>query len=376
MSSRSSSPAAAFRLLLLLSIAVLCFAGVATHTPARQPPTTTTNSNAGAPARRNREVRLSSCNPLQPLRSATHSVLKSDAARHLIAGAMAGVVSNTIVAPLDILRINLMVSKQTTNPLLVAKKLYAQGGILAFWQGNAADVMRTIPASAVRFYSFAVYKAQLPFSGTAGNSLFAGGLAGMTAMALLFPLETVRTQMATAGALGGTSVFAFARNIVAKQGATGLYRGLPASLISVMPYFGVRFGMYDILRRWHLTMARAAAGEADGGSSAPITIPSQASAAYGFSAGLAASALTFPMEVVRRRAMVGAVSSNFFVSIPAIIGAEGVAGLYKGYFVNVVKVAPASAITFLTYERVRGVLDRLVVLTAPPEPKPALIKRH
>ena len=56
----------------------------------------------------------------------------------------------------------------------------------------------------------------------------------MTAMALLFPLETVRTQMATLaanGASGGVSMTAFTRGLVAQNGVRGLYRGLPASLI-------------------------------------------------------------------------------------------------------------------------------------------------
>ena len=60
-----------------------------------------------------------------------------------------------------------------------------------------------------------------------------------------------------------------------------------------MPYFGLRFGVYDILRRWHAVIAD---GE---------PIASQFSAAYGFASGFVASGLTFPMEVVRRRAMVG-----------------------------------------------------------------------
>ena len=65
------------------------------------------------------------------------------------------------------------------------------------------------------------------------------------------------------------------------------------------------------------------------------------------------------MEVVRRRAMVGAAAANPFKAVPAIIAAEGVAGLYKGYGVNVIKVAPSSAITFLTYETVRRALDSI-----------------
>ena len=59
------------------------------------------------------------------------------------------------------------------------------------------------------------------------------------------------------------------------------------------------------------------------------------------------------MEVVRRRAMVGTVGTNPLAAIPAILRDEGVAGLYKGYGVNVVKVAPSSAITFCVYEAMR-----------------------
>ena len=46
-------------------------------------------------------------------------------------------------------------------------------------------------------------------------------------------------------------------------------------------------------------------------------------------------------------------------AVPAIVSAEGVRGLYKGYGINVIKVAPSSAITFLTYETVRRALDAL-----------------
>ena len=57
----------------------------------------------------------------------------------------------------------------------------------------------------------------------------------MTAMALLFPLETVRTQMATLAAngvsSGRVSMTAFTRGLIAQNGVKGLYRGLPASLI-------------------------------------------------------------------------------------------------------------------------------------------------
>ena len=84
--------------------------------------------------------------------------LRSDALRHLLAGAAAGAISNTAVAPLDILRINLMVAQDKTNALRVARGIFDKGGVLGFWQGNSADVLRTMPSSAIRFYTFALYK--------------------------------------------------------------------------------------------------------------------------------------------------------------------------------------------------------------------------
>ena len=104
------------------------------------------------------------------------------------------------------------------------QRVHAQNGLAGFWRGNSADVARAAPASAIRFYAFAAYKAKLTAStvlpaalkGAASISLFAGGFAGMTAMmagsnpkpspdphptpnqAMLacFPLESVRTRMA------------------------------------------------------------------------------------------------------------------------------------------------------------------------------------
>jgi len=289
------------------------------------------------------------------LKGRLQEFLEPDAVRHLIAGATAGVISTTAMAPLEVLRINRMVSKEATGVRRLAREIWAQGGLSEFWRGNTADVIRTIPASALRFCSFAVYKEKLPecfakigVHAPAVTSLFAGGFAGMTSMAVLFPLETVRTQMAACGALQGMGMMAFSRNLLASQGACAFYRGLPASLISVMPFFAVRFGVYDILKRWHMHLSESE------------NLPAEFGAVYGFASSIAATALTFPMEMVRRRAMVGEASSNLFKVVPAIAKAEGFFGLYKGYGLNVMKVAPSSALQFMVYEVVRQGLDSFV----------------
>jgi len=290
---------------------------------------------------------------------------RSRAARHLVAGAAAGAISNTLVAPLDILRLNLIVSTDGRGALQLAKDIYARGGIRAFWHGNSADVIRTVPASAIRFYTFALYKGYLTSLQTlppAAVSLLSGGFAGMSAMAACFPLETVRTRMATLGAAQGVGLIAYTRQLVATDGPSALYRGLTPSLISVMPYFAVRFGTYDILQRWYATAvvdSSDASGEGAAGGG-PKASKAQArsdsarrrlrqglesgrgfspAAAFGMLAGLSASTTTFPFELVRRRAMVGHSESNPFIAMARIAREEGFRrGLYRGFGLSLIKV--------------------------------------
>ena len=296
--------------------------------------------------------------PPYKFQRAVGSFLEADASRHLLAGAVAGAISNTVVAPLDIVRIIMMNTKERISVAAVCSGLYAEGGVLAFWRGNTADVLRTMPASALRFFTFATSKRVLPLAvgSAAAVSLLAGGIAGMVPMAACYPLETLRTRMSVAGSLGGQGVIGYGRSLVRAEGAGALYRGLGASLISVAPYTAVRFGAYDILNR----------------SAAFEWLPGVARVAgCGMVAGLCASAATFPFEVARRRAMTGVGAANPFTSMVQIYKTEGVRyGLYKGYGVNVVKVVPSTAITFTVYEKMRTALDRLASAWSPTKLRP------
>ncbi len=38
--------------------------------------------------------------------------------------------------------------------------------------------------------------------------------------------------------------------ILRTKGVTGLYAGLTPSLLEIVPYAGLQFGTYDVLKRW------------------------------------------------------------------------------------------------------------------------------
>jgi len=64
--------------------------------------------------------------------------------------------------------------------------MWANEGMLGFFKGNGATVLKIAPFSAIEFYFYEVYKSNL-FPGkdrstlTFGEKIVAGGLTGMTA---------------------------------------------------------------------------------------------------------------------------------------------------------------------------------------------------
>eukprot|EP00253_Pinus_taeda_P016648 PITA_16648 len=76
--------------------------------------------------------------------------------------------------------------------------------------------------------------------------------------------------------------------------------------------------------------------------------------------GLTSSALSFPLEVARKRLMVGMLKgkqpTNMINIIKTIIEEEGLKGLYRGWSASCLKVVPASGLSWMFYEAWKDVL--------------------
>merc|ERR1719183_3324430 len=93
----------------------------------------------------------------------------------------------------------------------------------------------------------------------AGARLLAGGIAGMFAAIIVYPLEVVKTVRTVypEECSGITDAFDC---VVRENGFWGLYRGLPPTLIAMFPYVGVEFMVYETLkRRWEIAFGGKAA---------------------------------------------------------------------------------------------------------------------
>jgi solute carrier family 25 phosphate transporter 23/24/25/41 len=132
-------------------------------------------------------------------------------------------------------------------------------------------------------------------------------------------------------------------------GVRALYRGLVATAMGVAPYVGINFAAYEALRGL-------------------LTPPGKSSVARKLSCGALAGSisqtLTYPFDVLRRKMQVvgmgaGALGYQYNGALDAarvIIKTEGVRGMYRGLWPNLLKVAPSIATSFFTYELVKEFL--------------------
>ena len=290
----------------------------------------------------------------------------------IISGAVAGLVSRFCIAPLDVLKIRLQLQyRSVTDPLspshgfkpasptgvvAIAREIFRNEGITAFWKGNIPAEGLYLSYGAVQFLTYRSTNELIDKLGS-GNvpgsvkSFVAGALAGTTATTATYPLDLLRTRFA---AQGTEKVYAglaaSVRDITRHEGYTGFFRGLSAGIGQVVPYMGLFFSLYEGLKP----------------VLAQLELPFRSSdAVAGVTASVLSKSAVFPLDTVRKRLQVQGPTRARYISgakmpvyergilntIGMIVRMEGARGLYRGLTVSLIKAAPASAVTMWTYER-------------------------
>ena len=121
-----------------------------------------------------------------------------------LAGGLAGLTSRFCIAPLDVVKIRLQLQsrpKTYFSSLHAVRTILAQEGITALWKGNIPAELLYVSYSMVQFVTYreslgVLEKAGLP---EGGRSFVAGGMAGMAATVVTYPLDLLRTRFAAQG---------------------------------------------------------------------------------------------------------------------------------------------------------------------------------
>ncbi|CAL9187946.1 unnamed protein product [Musa hybrid cultivar] len=289
---------------------------------------------------------------------------------HLLSGGVAGAVSKTCTAPLARLTILFQVQGMHSDVATLRKasiwheasRVVHEEGFRAFWRGNLVTIAHRLPYSSISFYAYERYKNFLQLvpgldkhrdsvSADVCVRLFGGGLAGITAASMTYPLDLVRTRLAAQTNTmyyRGISHALYA--ICRDEGIRGLYKGLGATLLGVGPNIAISYSVYETLRS-HWQVER------------PYDSPVLVSLACGSLSGVASSTVTFPLDLVRRRKQLeGAAGracvykSGIFGTLRHIIRTEGFRGLYRGIMPEYYKVVPGVGIVFMTYETLKSIM--------------------
>ncbi|KAL7729107.1 hypothetical protein ACLKA6_019928 [Drosophila palustris] len=252
---------------------------------------------------------------------------------------------------------------QFTSTLDALLKISRHEGISALWSGLGPTLVSALPSTVVYFVAYEQFKARYiaiykdhfaaPDSSQKELPLVVPMLSGVTArifaVTFVSPIELVRTKMQSKR-LSYAQMMGFVRNVIALQGITGLWRGLPPTILRDVPFSGIYWPIYEYLKFWM-----------SGSSEDPSF---GVSFIAGVLAGSVAALVTCPFDVVKTHEQIEFGERVIFTDSPtkelskqstfgrlaSIYRVFGVRGLFAGYCPRLIKVAPACAIMISTFE--------------------------
>lgn len=283
-------------------------------------------------------------------------------------GGVSAAVAKTAASPIE--RVKLLIQNQDemlkqgtldrkyAGILDCFKRTATQEGVISFWRGNTANVIRYFPTQALNFAFKDKIKAMFGFKKEEGyakwfaGNLASGGAAGALSLLFVYSLDYARTRLAAdskSSKKGGARQFNGLIDVYKKtlksDGVAGLYRGFLPSVVGIVVYRGLYFGMYDSLKPLLLT------GSLEGSFLASFLL--------GWVVTTGASTCSYPLDTVRRRMMMTSGQAvkydGAFDCLRKIVAAEGVGSLFKGCGANILRgVAGAGVISM--YDQLQMIL--------------------
>lgn len=290
-------------------------------------------------------------------------------AKDFVAGGISAAISKTAVAPIE--RVKLLLQVQHASKQITADKHYKgiidafvriprEQGVLSYWRGNLANVIRYFPTQALNFAFKDKYK-QVFLGGVdkktqfwryfAGN-LASGGAAGATSLCFVYPLDFARTRLAADVGKGAAErEFSGLGNCLAKifksDGIYGLYRGFNVSVQGIIIYRAAYFGFYD-----------TAKGMLPDPKNTPLVISWLIAQTVTTVSGI----ISYPFDTVRRRMMMQSgrakndrMYKNTIDCWVKIAKAEGSNAFFKGALSNVFR-GTGGAFVLVLYDELKAFL--------------------
>ncbi|KAK8038161.1 mitochondrial carrier [Apiospora phragmitis] len=300
-----------------------------------------------------------------------------------VAGLSAGSIATLVVHPLDIVKTRMQLhrssaptSSSLTTMSLIRDLTSTPQPVRALYRGLTPNLL----GNASSWASFFFFKARIErafgymkstASGEAGSSssksisinranltasdyFISSGLAGVGVQILTNPIWVMKVRMlasdrGTAGAY--PSMLKGAAQLWKEEGLRGFYRGLGISLLGVT-HGAVQFAVYDSAKRIYFARQQQQLDDM-----APTRLSNEATLVLSSASKLIAGAVTYPYQAIRSRLQTYDADQKYGRGIMGVVKRtwteEGIRGFYRGIVPGVIRVLPATWVTFLVYENVK-----------------------
>ncbi|CAX40723.1 mitochondrial flavine adenine dinucleotide (FAD) carrier protein, putative [Candida dubliniensis CD36] len=295
----------------------------------------------------------------------------------VISGLLAGFSTTIVTHPLDVIKIRLQLSRdtpKTSHPLESvisvinrinqdAKVTYksnhkpkAFNYLIQYYRGITPNLIGNISAWGIYFALYAEFKSKVDTSNTTLNYFTSSVLAGLSTSIITNPLWVLKTRI-----LGSSrnesnayrSVTDGVKQMLAKEGITSFWKGTIPSLFSVVQA-SLQITIYD-----HIKVYLSSGNHRSDSIGTTSHLTTWQYLYSSASSKIISMLILYPTQVVRSRLQYSQDSSLDIISVIKELYYKegGLKGFYKGIGANILRVLPATCVTFVAYENVKRYLS-------------------
>ncbi|KAI8085000.1 flavin-adenine dinucleotide transporter [Halteromyces radiatus] len=283
-----------------------------------------------------------------------------------LAGFGAGLISTTILHPLDVIKIRFQVdaAKHSTKRPLIGGTIKSfrdiiqhEGVFRGLYRGVSPSVAGATASWGFYFWWYSLIKKQMKKDDqgklAAWQHLLASAEAGAITAIMTNPLWVIKTRMCTTTrytADAYTGLWNGLNRLAKEEGIRGLYRGMVPALFGVS-HGAIQFMAYEEMKKWRNDLRQAQGDIPKDELNAKLSTMEYLIMAV--SSKTTAAVVTYPYQVLRSRLQNRETKDEYrgvMDCIKKIKSAEGYVGFYKGLAPSIIRVLPGTCITFLVYE--------------------------
>ena len=263
---------------------------------------------------------------------------------NMFIGGIAGVVSRTLTAPIELQKI-----QKQTNAVLQKNTLwntFKTEGITALWKGNMVNCIRIFPHMSINYSVIQLVKTQLEnrestkYMRDTSKMIISSTLAGISCVVLMNPFEIIRTRVSLQSK---NNCYNGIYDAVKKTSIKEMYYGTTVSLFGFVPFNVISFTLYNKFKY-------CVKDKKD------QNLYNMYNLIFGGISGITAITVTYPTDLVRRRLHIQGfreatiIYNSSTACVKDIYVKEGISGFYKGLLSAYAKIFPTMALQFATID--------------------------